>query len=172
MQMSSMHHSTAFAACAALVAASAGAAEPPVLLWSNAPAGPGETLFLGKSGACPSPCTISITPMVSTNGTTAAAPSSTTIDVDPALVSNASVMVKLPSTLPLGAYWVSAGGSSPLLVNAPTVWWVHGDGGSVSTAGGWVRAFGTALAVLPTPSTAAEDATLRLGVKAAATSAA
>jgi len=46
--------------------------------------------------------------------------------LSPAQVTNGSVMVSLPATLPIGAYAVTAGGSMPILVNAPDLWWAQG----------------------------------------------
>ena len=42
---------------------------------------------------------------------------------------------------------VSDGGrSNEFSVNEPTVWWTQGDGGDISTPGGWLRVFGHSLA--------------------------
>ena len=128
----------------------------PTLFWSST-ALPGETLLIGKSGDCAAPCEAKIT---STDTNTA-----TTTAVAPAQVNNASVMVTLPATLPVGTYSVTVGGSAPLLVNAPDLWWVHGDAGNTSTAGGWLRVFGRSIALGATPG---DDAARRVAAKRAA----
>ena len=38
------------------------------------------------------------------------------------------------------------GTSNEFVLNAPDVWWLQGDGGDISTPGGWLRAFGRSLA--------------------------
>ena len=62
--------------------------------------------------------------------------------LEPAQVNNASIMLNLPSSLPVGAYSVAAGGSTPLIIGRPDLWWVQGDSGNRSTTGGWLRVFG------------------------------
>ena len=109
---------------------------PPTLFWSSTAAGPGETVVIGKSGACPEPCECVLTPLGSGDG-------GSPIVVKPAQVNNASVMLTLPQSLPVGAFSVTAGGSAPLVVGRPDLWWVQGDSGNQSTSEfGWIRVFG------------------------------
>eukprot|EP00937_MAST-01D_sp_MAST-1D-sp2_P006814 g6814.t1 len=72
----------------------------------------------------------------------------------PVQVTDVAVKVTLPPTLGLSAYSVrvcaaSAAGnadcSNTLRVNYAQLWWTLGDAGNASTAGGWVRLFGTCL---------------------------
>jgi len=58
----------------------------------------------------------------------------------------------LPEELDLGIYAVRTlgdGGSTgpAVLLNEPDLWWVQGDAGLEATPGGWLRLFGTSLAV-------------------------
>ena len=93
-----------------------------------------RNLLIGKSGACPGPCECILTPLGSSGGLP--------VVLEPAQVNNASIMLKLPSSLPVGAYSVAAGGSTPLIIGRPDLWWVQGDSGNRSTTGGWLRVFG------------------------------
>jgi hypothetical protein len=129
----------------------------PTLFWSSN-ALPGETLLIGKSGTCAAPCEVKIAPAAAPGNDAAAA----TITVLPAQVNNASVMVTLPTTLTAGAYSVTVGGSAPLLVNAPDLWWVHGDAGNESTVGGWLRVFGRSITL---GSTSGDDTARRVEAK-------
>jgi hypothetical protein len=148
-----------------LVPATLGASSSPTLFWAST-AAPGETLLLGKSGDCPSPCSCTVTPHSATDADGAVA-------VTPAQVNNAplgaSLMLTLPASLPVDAYSITCGGSAPLTVNAPDLWWMHGDAGNVSTAGGWLRTFGRSIVLGATNDTAARmDAKLAADAIAAA----
>ena len=139
---------------------------PPVLFWSNSPVVPGETLLLAKAGACPLPCMVTLSPVggASDDGF---APDS--VFLTPAQVNNASIMVLLPTGLPLGAYSVTAAGSAPMIVNAPELWWTNGDAGNTSTPGGWLRVFGNGISLAGNTSSAPyDDTSLRIRAKARA----
>eukprot|EP01048_Picozoa_sp_COSAG05_P028139 COSAG05_NODE_8578_length_691_cov_1.059122_1_plen_191_part_01 len=129
----------------------------PTLFWSST-ALPGETLLIAKSGDCAAPCEVQIAPAAAT----ATANATATVVISPAQVNQASIMVTLPPTMAVGAYAVTAGGSEPLLVNAPDLWWVQGDAGNMSTTGGWLRVFGRSISLLPT---AGDDAWRRMASK-------
>lgn len=75
----------------------------------------------------------------------------------PAQVNNASLMLPLPASLPIDSYSIACGGSAPLVVNAPDLWWIQGDAGNVSTSGGWLRVFGRNIDLAPTNDTAARS---------------
>ena len=147
-------------AAALLAPAGTSAAGPPILFWAST-AGPGETLVLGKSGGCPAPCACVVTPLKDGEGETASSDGAVTLK--PAQVSNASLMLPLPASLPLGAYSIVAAGSAPLIVNRPDLWWVQGDSGNRSSSGGWLRIFGRNLVLGAT-----DGATQRLEARAAA----
>eukprot|EP01045_Picozoa_sp_COSAG04_P006955 COSAG04_NODE_352_length_16097_cov_3.125328_12_plen_290_part_00 len=125
----------------ALLAPAAVSAAPPTLFWASTGV-PGETLVIGKSGDCPAPCTCTVTALTA-HGSEAA----TEITLEPAQINNASLMLALPASLPLGAYSIVAGGSAPLQVNAPDMWWIQGDSGNVSSTSGWLRVFGRNIAL-------------------------
>lgn len=73
------------------------------------------------------------------------------LSLAPSQVTNQTVAFELPADIGVDAYEVtlSAAGatSNTIVANAPAVWWVQGDGGSMATAGGWLRAFGHGLAL-------------------------
>jgi hypothetical protein len=79
------------------------------------------------------------------------------VKIAPAQVNNASLMLPLPASLPIGSYSITCGGSAPFVVNAPDLWWIQGDAGNVSTSGpnGWLRVFGRSISLAPTNDTAA-----------------
>ena len=131
----------------------AAASAAPTLFWSS-DAAPGETLLVGKSGPCRAPCAVVVKSTGSNEAIATLAPSQ---------VNNASIMVALPASLPLGAYSVTAGGSVPLTINAPDLWWVHGDAGNTSSSSGWLRVFGRSLTL-----GAPDDTARRLAALAAA----
>ena len=148
-------------AAALLAPAGTSAAGPPILFWAST-ASPGETLVLGKSGGCPAPCMCVVTPLKDGEGETPSSDGAVTLK--PAQVSNASLMLPLPASLPLGAYSIVAAGSAPLIVNRPDLWWVQGDSGNRSSVGGWLRIFGRNLVLGATNDGAAQ----RLEARAAA----
>ena len=86
----------------------------PTLFWHST-GGPGDTLILGKSGPCDLPCDVYVAP--------ASGAASVKLAADAVHVNNHSVMIELPSTLPLDAYNITVGGSTPFLVGAPDLWW-------------------------------------------------
>ncbi len=71
------------------------------------------------------------------------------VAVKPLQVSDHSVKFVLPKTLKPGMFAFRAkdggGVSAPMVVNAPDVWWLQGDGGETASPGGWVRLFGKCL---------------------------
>lgn len=143
------------AATLALVAAAAAApaehailppgSSPPTAFWCSW-AGPNRTLTLGASNI-PSGATVSVTETVSNHSATA-----TEVQV----TAN-GLKVVVPSALPHGAYAVSVVGmATPFVCGSPDVYWLQGDAGNHSVAGGWVRAFGRNLALPSSGSTLAE----------------
>ena len=95
-------------------AATTTAAGNPTLFWHST-GGPGDTLILGKSGPCDTPCEVHVAPV--------SGAASVKLASDAVHVNNHSVMIELPLTLPLDVYNVTVGGSAPLVVGAPDLWW-------------------------------------------------
>ena len=124
--------------------ASLGSAET-TLFWASGPVAPNETLLVAGAGLSAGS---RIAVHLRYDGKSSAAP----VVVKPAKVSDASVVFTLPATLNPGAYTVQVcdqgaptACSNALPVNRAELWWVAGDAGNRSTAGGWVRLFGTGL---------------------------
>jgi hypothetical protein len=74
------------------------------------------------------------------------------VAITPLQVTASSVKAVLPPGLELWAYSVKVctkadhtACSNALAVNKADVWWFAGDGGNTSSAGGWLRLFGTSL---------------------------
>ena len=135
----------AAAAAAAPAAHAIPASDTPTAFWCSW-AGQNRTLTLGVSHI-PTAATVSVTETTSNLTATA-----TEVQV----TANA-LKVVVPSTLPHGAYAVSvAGMAAPFVCGSPDVYWVQGEGGNHSVAGGWVRAFGRNLALPHAGSTLAE----------------
>jgi hypothetical protein len=113
---------------------------PPAIFWSNSPVGPNQTAMLAGAHF-PAHPTVELT--VGATGRS--------VLLQPAQTSAASLMFTLPADIALAAYDVRVCGASgatcsnSLTINAAELWWVAGDRGNGSTAGGWVRLFGTAL---------------------------
>jgi hypothetical protein len=149
-------------------AASSSDIEPLVLSWASSPVFANETLLLHGSGflAHYGPALrVRVQPLLlqqqgsgSDGGAGAghdtASPSGMLLQ--PALAPSAvSLMVVLPASLQQdSAYAVQVQSghgatSNVITVNTPDVWWLQGDGGNISTPGGWVRVFGRALSLVP-----------------------
>ena len=114
------------------------AQDPPAVIWASSPVKPGETVLLhgGNFGK---------TPVIElTSG-------SKSQTVSPISVSDASIMFVYPETWEAGIVRgrVCSGElvSKPFQLNAPNVWWVHGDRGrEASTKLGNLRLIGNCLA--------------------------
>ena len=124
-----------------LGAGAAGSA-PCRIYWANAPVGPNQTALIAGASFPPEPVVL-----VSLDSN-ASAP----IAITPLQVTASSVKAVLPPALKLWAYSVRvcAGAnhaecSNALPVNVADVWWLAGDAGNSSTAGGWLRLFGNSL---------------------------
>jgi hypothetical protein len=131
-------------AAASASPASLGSAET-TLFWASGPVAPNETLLVAGAGLSAGS---RIAVHLRYDGKSSAAP----VVVKPAKVSDASVVFTLPATLNPGAYTVQVcdqgaptACSNALPVNRAELWWAAGDAGNRSTAGGWVRLFGTGL---------------------------
>eukprot|EP01043_Picozoa_sp_COSAG02_P034024 COSAG02_NODE_2356_length_9072_cov_14.450017_5_plen_320_part_00 len=117
----------------------------PTAFWCSW-AGPNRTLTLGASNI-PSGATISVTETVSNHSA---------IATEVQITAN-GLKVVVPSVLPHGAYAVSVVGMAmPFVCGSPDVYWLQGEAGNHSVAGGWVRAFGRNLALPNSGSTLAE----------------
>ena len=129
-----------------------GATTPAV--WWCSWAAPGRTLLLGASAVPPS-ADITLTALPGGESVTVSAVAG---DDGEAAVTNSGsgLTVLVPTTLPRAAYSVQVDGAAPFVCGAPDVWWVQGGEGNASVAGGWLRAFGRNLALLPAGSALAE----------------
>lgn len=115
-----------------LVASAAVAESSPVVTWASYPVGGGEHVLLhgGDWGA---------DPRVEVAGREAAA----------TVLSDTGLVFPLPGNgeaIVEGRVRNGQGVSRPFTLNAPTVWWLQGDGGDASTPGGVLRVFGRSLA--------------------------
>ena len=110
------------------------------IFWSNSPVGPNQTAMLAGAHFPASPVV-----QLTTAG------SSTWQQLPPVQVTSASIMFVIPPHLHLAQYAVRVcdtalmACSNQLLLNRAQLWWVAGDRGNQSTAGGWVRLFGVGL---------------------------
>lgn len=112
--------------------AGAGVAGRPVVTWASYPVGGGDHVLLhgGDWGE---------RPRVEAGGREVAA----------AALSDTGLVFPFPAdgeAIVEGRVRSGAGDSLPFTLNAPTVWWLQGDGGDASTPGGVLRVFGRALA--------------------------
>lgn len=112
--------------------AGAAVAESPVVTWASYPVGGGEHVLLhgGDWGA---------NPRVEVAGREEAA----------TVLSDTGLVFPLPGNgeaIVEGRVRNGQGVSRPFTLNAPTVWWLQGDGGDASTPGGVLRVFGRSLA--------------------------
>eukprot|EP01045_Picozoa_sp_COSAG04_P006760 COSAG04_NODE_339_length_16323_cov_3.879315_8_plen_419_part_00 len=133
---------TAVTLLVSLSGALAGSA-PCRIYWANAPVGPNQTALIAGASFPPEPVVL-----VSLDSN-ASAPIAI---ITPLQVTASSVKAVLPPALKLWAYSVRvcAGAnhaecSNALPVNVADVWWLAGDAGNSSTAGGWLRLFGNSL---------------------------
>lgn len=116
------------------------AAEKPVVLWASNPVKPGETVMLyggnwnktariKLSGAASEPL------------------------IEPSVVTDTNITFVYPKNHPSqtlqGVVVCDALESEPFRVNSPVVWWMQGDWGKEASPGGWIRIFGTAIAMDP-----------------------
>jgi Pectate lyase superfamily protein len=143
--------------CNALMLAGvvSGAVSGPTVFWASSPVAPAETVVLAGSGLAGTKQVV----WTSVPDGNAGEPVMTRPDillkrdriVAPAQVSEISVKFILPGAKQPGLYAVQliseAGQSEVVLLNRPDLRWVQGDAGPQSTAGGWVRGFGSCLAV-------------------------
>eukprot|EP01043_Picozoa_sp_COSAG02_P043848 COSAG02_NODE_3856_length_6138_cov_12.727604_2_plen_409_part_00 len=111
-------------------------------IWWCSWAAPGRTLLLGQSGV-PSGGAVDVKLTSLPGGEVA------TVSAAGVTNSGSGLTVLVPSTLSRGAYNVEVGGAAPFVCGAPDVWWMQGGEGNASVAGGWLRAFGRNLALLP-----------------------
>ena len=131
--------------------APSGVAAPCRIYWANSPVGPNQTALIAGANFPAEP--VVLVSLGSSNAS-AAAP----IAVTPLQVTASSVKAVLPPALKLWAYSVRVCGrtayasnqaesdcSNALPVNVADVWWLAGDAGNSSTAGGWLRLFGRSL---------------------------
>ncbi len=114
------------------VAAAAVAAEKPVVTWASYPVGGGDHVILhgGDWGS---------RPRVEAGGKSLAAKP----------LSDSGLVFPFPAgeeSIVEGRVVTDAGASEPFTLNAPTPWWLQGDGGDSSTPGGVLRVFGRSLA--------------------------
>ena len=135
----------------AMLGVSSATAVPSVWWCSWAP--PGRTLLLGASGV-PRDANVTLTALPTGEAATVTAdPSATELATTN---SGSGLTVLVPSALPRAAYKVEVSGAQPFVCGAPDVWWVQGAEGNASVAGGWLRAFGRHLALMPAGSSRAE----------------
>jgi len=129
------------------------AAGPPVVVGKSTPVGPNDTaLFVGEG--FDDGCEIKLGRLTDT-------PCSTPVERSASLPANPiacetvqptgqSVKVVIPADLAPGIFACrlsNAAGQTTVLLNAPEVWWVQSDGGTMASPGGWLRVQGKCLAV-------------------------
>ena len=119
--------------------ASVDAIKTATLSWASQPVMPGNVLVL-QGAFPPSPCEVVFTPLSQSDQTRTAAPTTTRrsgkeVTVTALQQTTVSCKVRVPSSLAIDAYNVSACGSVPITVNLPDVWWILGDGGDTATPG-------------------------------------
>ncbi len=125
------------------------AAEKPVVTWASYPVGGGDHVVLhgGNWG---------MNPRVEAGGQSLAAKT----------LSDSGLIFPYPAgaeAIVEGRVVTAAGKSEPFTLNAPTPWWLQGDGGDSSTPGGLLRIFGRSLAPHDTNVTA--RVRVRLGAR-------
>ena len=124
-------------------------------VWWCSWAAPGCTLLLGSTGV-PVGANVKLTSLPNGEVATVSAVAEETDGAPVVTNSGSGLSVLVPATLPRAAYTVEVGGAAPFVCGAPEVWWVQGGEGNASVAGGWLRAFGRNLALLPAGSALAE----------------
>ena len=114
------------------------------VFWASSPALPGDTVMLAGDDL-QSVTEISLARMSDTPGLDMENRQS----IKPLQVTPRSLKFVIPATYKMGVYAgrLVIGGkwSETVLVNAPEVWWMQGDGGSFASPGGWLRVFGNSL---------------------------
>ncbi len=119
------------------------------MVWASYPVGGGDHVILhgGNWGE---------SPRVEANGTSFAA----------TRLSGSGLVFPFPAaeeSIVEGRVVTAAGASEPFTLNAPTPWWLQGDGGDSSTPGGVLRMFGRSLA--PHDTNVAATVRVRLGAR-------
>ena len=130
--------------------AGSAATAPCHIYWANSPAGPNQTALVAGANFPADPVLlVSLDSSQSSRPAVAIAPLQVTASSVKAVK---AVMAVLPPGLELWAYSVKVctkadhtDCSNALAVNKADVWWFAGDGGNTSSAGGWLRLFGTSL---------------------------
>ena len=125
--------------CALLLLGTAAAA--PAVLWASQPIRPNETALV-QGVALGGVATVSVQIFNASDAQS----------INPTAVSDSGMHVLMPPTLRWPAVYelTPAGAASPFLLNAPEVRWIQGDGGKISSQGGWLRAFGSCLSLVAT----------------------
>ncbi|MFS8038140.1 glycosyl hydrolase family 28-related protein [Xanthobacter sp. AM11] len=116
-------------------------ADAPVVFWASDPVTAGEIAFVAGADFGEAKA-IEVRRLSDAPNEESQGPS---ISIAPLEVSDASLKVRIPPELGAGVYEVrlaSADGSVKFLLNAPTIYWVHGDQGQTASPGGWLRIMG------------------------------
>ena len=141
------------AVLAVLAALSLAVAAPPVVSWVSAPLQPNETAIVLGGG-------FEASAAVRLSTTSATPVTSVVIQAVPGQTTSGSLKFIVPADFPFDAWElevfnnVTGDASAPWILNAAQPWWVQGDCGDTATPGGWLRVFGTSIAVLPPSVTA------------------
>ena len=125
-----MHLQTTCAAALVLAATAWGGR--PVVTWTGYPVRAGDRVLVHGGDWGPSP-------RVEAGGRT----------VEATVLSDSGLVFPFPAdreAIVEGRVVNADGASAPFALNAPTVWWLQGDGGDSSTPGGVLRIFGRSLA--------------------------
>lgn len=126
-----------------------------VVIWRSDPVGPDEVVLLA-GGGWGEGTTVEIARLDDRTGKPAPP---TRRQVRPIQVRPRALKFVVPGDLTPGLFCcriTSQGQTSrPVVLNAPTPWWIQGDAGKEASPGGWVRVFGRCLCV-------GEQATVRL----------
>jgi hypothetical protein len=135
-----------------LQAINAVGAEEPHVFWASDPVVPNETVLLQGSGLGKASVEISRLADASKGGSAAVASkpaAESWMSVNVLQPCDESLKFVIPSDWKPGVFAVRvrAGDKSatPLLLNAPDVWWIQGDEGKAATPGGWLRVMGKSL---------------------------
>ena len=137
-----------------------------VISWASHPVLPGQVLVL--QGRFPTAtCDVSFESISALPGADASKAKAVARSLQQTPV---SIKVRVPSTLPVAAYNVSACGSPPASVNLPDIWWTLGDEGDTATPGGWIRAYGRSVSRGDPASAFAEQDSVKAQLTSAAVS--
>ena len=131
IHLSSLLLSSAAVTCAVVAFGGSLFADAPSVDWASSPVKPGEHVLLNGGGW-------DANAVVEIGGRR----------VKPDRVTEAGLVFAYPSAKEevLSGRVIAKGGvSEPFVLNAPDVWWLHGDESDYSTPGGWLRVFGSAL---------------------------